>query len=165
MNYFRSLCSLLTVCIVVAFAALGAQYTMASFTLPSVNGPSLGDSNVNAYTLADAINRQNNASFGVATAAGSTQATCTPLLNAYNNITAASTAGVCLPAAVGGTRVVLSNPGGNTMYVYSSNTPFVSGTADTINGTAGSTAYQVTTGKIAICHSVANGVWGCVSGT
>ena len=168
MTNFKKLFGTFALCAVMAFAGMGVQSLFATFTLPSVNGPSLGDQNVNVYTLADAINKQNNASFqGSLVAAGTNQATCLKLLAAFNNvITTASSTGVCLPPAVGGQRLTINNAGANTLSVYGSATPFKSGTQDTINGTTGTTAYNgMTTGLSAICAAVDNGVWACQSGS
>jgi len=62
---------------------------------------------------------------------------------------------VALPSAVGGQTVYVINSSATSMNVFSSN----SSTADTINGTAGTTAFAVA-GGVAVCFiSPASGVW------
>jgi hypothetical protein len=59
---------------------------------------------------------------------------------------------------------MIGNGAGLTIDLYSSATSYVSGTADTINGTAGTTAYTgLTTGKNALCFAANNGAWYCGS--
>lgn len=148
---------------VLSFAALAAQ-----LPLPGTNGPSLGDFTTNLYTLTQAYTQLarvgNHSSLSVSQTAG--QANCTQLdANALQQIaTSASTGYVCLPTAVSGKLVVVYNGTGQSVSIYSSASSFTSGTADTINGTAGSTAYTgMTTLKTAICAAVANGTWACGS--
>src|ERR1051325_3307822 len=128
MTKTKKLTGVLMLCAAMAF--LDAPSLFAAFVLPSVNGPSLGDQNVNVYTLSQAINTQTQAGFqGSPTAAGTTQATCLKLLAAYKSVaTTASSTGVCLPPATGGTKVVINNAGANTLSLYGSATPFKSGT-------------------------------------
>ena len=73
------------------------------------------------------------------TAAGTTQATATALVASYNNVTTgAANAGVMLPGAKGGRRVVVFNGTGNTIKVYPN------GAADQIDGSGSSTAVTLT---------------------
>lgn len=140
----------------------------ATIPLPSVNGPSLGDASANIYSIVNAItqNSQMGFSSGLSVSQTSGQANCTQLgSNALQEIKTSAAAGyVCLPTAVAGKEVLIANATGQTINVYSSAASFASGTADTINGTAGTTAYTgLTTGKNADCFVPANGAWYCAS--
>jgi len=158
-----------------AFRSMGIAFALvllgvgahATLQLP-VQGPSLGDPNTNIYTLAQAVNQNNQLAFSPALVAnGTTQATCTVIVNPLNNFTTvASNGSVCLPQAFAGAEVFIANAGANTIQLFGSNTPFKSGTQDTINGTTGSTAYTgvTTTNLAAQCFSPANGAWFCSAG-
>lgn len=89
--------------------------------------------------------------------AGGGQANGVPLTAAICNVTVVGTIGdsVCLPSAVGGQEISLFNSATNSMNVFSSN----ASTADTINGTAGTTAFALAGGKNAEFVSPAQGVW------
>jgi len=73
---------------------------------------------------------------------------------------------VCLPFAVAGTNVQIRNAGAQTLNIYgqSANNP-LTGAADTINATAGSTAYAPTSNQSADCFVAKNGAWSCVKGS
>jgi hypothetical protein len=94
---------------------------------------------------------------GITAHAGGGQASGVALTAAINHVgTVASAAdSVCLPSAVGGQAITVMNAGGNALAVFSSN----SSTADTINGTAGTTAFSVPTGKTAEFISYQAGAW------
>jgi hypothetical protein len=79
--------------------------------------------------------------------AGGLQPSAVPLTAAMNRVTTVGSAGdsVCLPSAVGGQAITVINASATSMNVFSSN----SSTADTINGTAGTTAYAIAGGKTA----------------
>lgn len=157
------------------YIALGAFLTgtialAAQFPLPGVNGPTLGDSLSNLYSLSVAYTNDH----GKATHAGlsvsqtSGQTNCTQLDNsAFQEVhTSSSTGYVCLPTAYSGRRQTIFNATSQTIDIYASNTPFTPGTADTINTTAGGTAYTgLTTHKTTICSATANGSWGCITGS
>lgn len=151
-----------------ALVLLGA-IAFAAFTLPSVQGPSQGDYNVNPYTLALAINSDTQAGFSAAlTATGtSSQTGSLALVNPFNQVTTAgAAAGVVLPTATGGRGVVVFNSGtGSIIQIFGSNSPFTAGTNDTINGTTGSTSYLLPNNNVAICKAVANGAWACIKGS
>ena len=51
-----------------------------------------------------------------------------------------STGSLCLPPAFAGRIVMIGNGTSNGLNLFGSNTPVLSGTQDTINGTTGSTA-------------------------
>ena len=84
--------------------------------------------------------------YGIVAHAGGTQAPATPLTSGTCWVETVGTAGdsVCLPSAVGGQYITVINNAANSMNVFSSN----SSTADTINGTAGTTAYAIAAGKV-----------------
>ena len=97
------------------------------------------------------------------TAAGTTQATGTPLI-AVNSIvsTVAANTGVNLPGSVTGTTtnsaglvVTVVNNGANSLLVY----PPIGATSDTINGQASTAGISLFPGTVANFISAANGVW------
>ena len=87
-------------------------------------------------------------------------ATGTPLA-----VTGSSGTGyICLPTAYSGHWQIIANATGQTIDIYSSAASYVAGTADTINTSAGTSAYTgLTTHKTAICFAYANGAWACGS--
>lgn len=140
----------------------------ATLPLPGINGPSLGDTVTNLFTLTQSYVGALNLNFSPAVVAGpaATQATCFAIFNPHNNvITSAANGALCLPTAFAGRDVLIGNASGQTLNIFGSNQPFVPGVQDTINGTTGSTAYaSVITGKNAECFAPANGVWYCSAG-
>lgn len=142
----------------------------ATIPLPSVNGPFLGDPNANIYSLTNAVTLNNQMGFHptLSVSQTATQAGCTQLDNnpLQEVKTSASTGSVCLPTAIAGRQMQIGNASGQTIDIFGSATTFTSGTQDTINGTAGTSAYTgLTTGKNADCFSPANGAWYCTSGS
>jgi hypothetical protein len=110
---------------------------MAAFTLPGVQGPFLGDYNVNPYTLALAINQSNQQQQTIGITAGTTQtqAGATQLNYGISTVaTANSGDAVALPGCVVGAVVYVINAAGNAFTVFAQNP-----STDTINGTAGAT--------------------------
>ena len=164
---------LLYVALAVATFAFGAWLShiasyAASLPLPAVNGPYLGDALINLYTIAKAHLSGSGYGSGasvtvISQTSGQSNCTQTGLTNMMHNLgTSASTGYICLPTAQSGRLVMYLNATGQTIDIYSSATSYVSGTADTINGTAGTTAYTgLTTGKNLICFSPLNGAWAC----
>lgn len=160
-----------------AFRAMGAAFMLvlvgvvahATLSIPAVNGPFLGDSNTNLFTIATAINNNNQMAFTPTATAGAaaTQSTCFAITNPLSNITTgASNGSICLPTATAGRELFIANSTGQTLNIFGSNTPFTIGTQDTINGTTGSTSYSsLTSGKNAQCFTPANGAWFCASGS
>lgn len=137
---------------------------------PGTTGPWLGDTNFNISSLWNAYVTGSGYNFttSLSVSQTATQVACTQLTSdAIQNITvSAGTGSVCLPTAVGGKQVYISNSTGSTVDIFSSNTSFTPGTTDTINTAAGSSAYTgLTTHKIADCVAVANGAWFCASGS
>jgi len=160
-----------------AFRAMGAAFALvllgvsahAVFILDPPNGPSLGTQNVNPYTLATAIgtNTQQNFQPAIVIGPSNAQATCTQLVGPMVNLITSSIANgsVCLPQAFAGREIMINNATGQTVNIFGSNSPFTVGTADTINGTAGSTAYtSLTNNKNSACFAPANGTWACNTG-
>jgi hypothetical protein len=80
--------------------------------------------------------------------------------------TVASTSdSVCLPFAIQGTNMSIHNAGAQTVNIFGqSANNLLTGSADTINGTAGSSAYSMISQNSAECFAAKNGVWACVQG-
>jgi hypothetical protein len=141
----------------------------AAQPLPGINGPSLGDPAANLYTLTQAYLSGSGfgtgASSGISPSQTSGQANCTQtgLTNKLHYLkTSAGTGYICLPVAASGRDIKYYNATGQTIDVYSTPNGFTPGTADTINGTAGTSAYtSLTTGKNMECFAYANGAWTC----
>jgi hypothetical protein len=155
-----------------AFVLLGAIAQHALAVLPTpLTGPSMGDQNTNIFTLQQAVTFNNQNGFSAALTANNanSQSTCTALTNPLNLVTTStSTGSLCLPTAVAGRIVMIGNGTSNGLNLFGSNTTFVVGTQDTINGTTGSTANTTvlpsassTANKNAFCFSPANGAWNC----
>lgn len=103
---------------------------------------------------------QNHAYLSGVTAAGTTQATCTPLPATAGLIevdTTASSTGVCLPPALPGTDFAVYNNGANTLTFYPAilNNP-VTAAQDTINNTTSLTA---TTKTMRYFFCAKAGIW------
>lgn len=151
-----------------ALVLLGAV-SYAALQLPGVQGPFLGDQNTNLYSVAQAINQNNQNAVSNLTSTTALQASCGVITNPLNVIiTSVATGSICLPPATAGRIVFIANATANAANLFGSNTPFVPGTQDTINGVTGSTANTttiVTAGaaatKQAFCFSPANGAWNC----
>lgn len=94
---------------------------------------------------------------GIVAHAGGGQALSMPLVACINRVLTVATAGdsVSLPSAVGGQAITAINASAASMNVFSSTLS----TADTINGTAGTTAYPIAAGKIVEFMSPAAGLW------
>lgn len=140
----------------------------AALVTPGVQGPWLGDFQTNLFTVVQAIQQDNgrNSHVGLSVSQTATQAACTQLdLNGLQEVTtSAGTGSVCLPTAVAGKVVRIGNATTQTIDIFTSVASFTSGTADTINGTAGTSAYTgLTNGKIALCAAISNGKWYCGS--
>ncbi len=152
----------------VAMAATSAYW---GGNTPGTTGPWLGDANFNIASLWQAYVTGSgvNATPVISASQTTTQAGCTQLNSdmMQNVTTSASTGAVCLPPAVAGKMVYIGNSTGQTIDLFSSATPGVPGGAtDTINTTAGTSAYTgLTTHKVADCVAVAAGAWFCSSGS
>lgn len=124
-------------------------------------GPRLFDGN----PLATAIAYLQDISFtdAITAAALGTQAAATPLTTAMNNVNTVAGANdsVMLPPATAGKMVLVANPSAATLDVYAD----IDSPLDQINGTIGTTAYSMTTGKNAMFFCPADGRWRAVSGT
>ena len=145
----------------VLLMVVGAYTAYAAFTLPGVQGPSQGDNNVNPYTLAKAINENNQVQVTnqLTAEAGGTQALATQLSYGINEVATVAGAadGVQLPICVPGAVVYVSNAGAASMQVFGKN-----GRTDTINGTAGATGVAQANGITAlyICTRTVSNVQG-----
>lgn len=150
---------------------LAALATPTTLPLPNIAGPYLGDFGNNLYTLTQAY--QAGRGLGAidlgSISQTSGQANCTTITSVnlstlHRATTSASTGYVCLPTAYAGGVVYIANATGQTVDLYSNATSYTSGTADKINGTAGTTPYTgLTSGKLTICMSPVNGTWYCGS--
>lgn len=147
--------------------ALAAPTTMP---LPQINGPFLGDYVNNLYTLTQAY--QAGSAYGAVDLGSisqiSGQANCTSIASINNSIlhrvtTSASTGYVCLPTAYPGKIIYIANSTGQTVDLYSNATSYISGTADKINGTAGTTPFTGLTASnsFATCVAPVGGFWYC----
>lgn len=151
-----------------AVAALAAP---TSLPYPSINGPSIGDPLSNLYTMVDAYGHGTGlfSKNGISVSQSSGQSNCTQLGSdeLQQLATSASTGYVCLPTAAAGKLVMISNATGQSIDIYSSATSAVAGTADKINGTAGTSAYTGLTSSEAmtVCQAPKAGLWYCMSGT
>lgn len=93
-------------------------------------------------------------------AAGTTQATATPLTGQINNVTTvAAGTGVNLPSSTGvgggaALSIVVQNSGANTLIVYPAQ-----GASDTINGQAAATGVQLLPGTVATFNCTTAGAW------
>jgi hypothetical protein len=111
--------------------------------------------------------------YGITAHAGGTQAAClnlTPGIYLYQVDTVASSQdSVCLPFAVAGMNLNIRNNGASTLAIYGQpNNNLLTGAADTINGTAGSTNYGapgLLTQTNVECFAAKNGAWSCVRGS
>lgn len=102
---------------------------------------------------------------GIVTGA-SGQANCTAIgANNMNAVTSSVSSGsICLPPAGSGRQIYIQNATGNSIQVFGSLTPAVSG-GDTLNGTAGSTGLAVTAGQNIDCFTATTGAWACTRGS
>lgn len=152
-----------------ALVLLGFLAAQSAALVPAaVNGPWLGDNLTNLWSLTNA--HILGSGYGVGNAittidqsSGQSNCTATGNVNMLHYLkTSASTGYICLPTANSGRFILYLNATGQTIDVYGSNTSFVPGTQDTINGTTGSTAYTaMVSGKNLLCFSPANGLWAC----
>lgn len=153
---------------VFAHAAVSPYWQSRS---PGVTGAWLGDDTFNINGIWRAYTFDSGKSFTSAISASqtATQAGCTQLsADAFQQVTtSAATGSVCLPTAVAGKTTTIVMTPAQTLDIFSSATSYVSGTQDTINGTAGTSAYTSNTGsnKTTTCFAVANGAWNCVTGS
>ena len=156
--------------VLLGFVAFSATSPYWQNNTPGVTGPWLGDNYFNIYTIWRAYVTAGGMSYtsGISASQTSGQANCTVLnSDAMQEIkTSASTGYVCLPTAVAGKEVLIGNATGQTIDLYSNATSYVAGTADTINGTAGTTPYTGLSGSNyqVQCDAIANGAWYCAAG-
>lgn len=132
---------------------------------PTGQVPGTGFNTTDGTWLNGLANGQ-NLSFvsGLTATAGGTQALALALPGTATLIevdTVATTGdSVMLPQCVASRVLTIVNAGAGTLYVYgNSATNRVTGAADTINGTAGSTAYQMATTIVAQFICAKTGAW------
>lgn len=95
------------------------------------------------------------------TAAGTSQATATPMIGQINTVaTVATGTGVNLPASFSGLAVTVVNAGANTLLVYPAQ-----GASDTINGFAAATGLSMLPGSEATFNCTATGAWNTAPAT
>lgn len=148
--------------------ATNSYYWSNNQGFPSVTGPWLGDSNYNINSLFTAAARDTGHGFApnLSVSQTNSQAACTALPNdGFIQITtSASTGAVCLPPAIAGKRVMVANATGQTINFYGSNSPFMVGTQDTVNGVNGNISNFNNPGvALSICIAANNGAWYCKS--
>lgn len=123
--------------------------------------PDAGFRLVDGRSIWDAIvaHNANSAAYGIV-AAGTTQATATPLTSVLNQVdTTAASTGVNLPNSKGSRVtpyqwVAIFNNGASTLTVYAAQ-----GTTDTINGVAAATGVTIPAGSSGLFNSAKPGVW------
>jgi hypothetical protein len=157
--------------LVSAFRAMGAAFALvclgflahATVGVPPIpaTGPGLVDG-----TWLNGLAGGSNFAYqsGITAHAGGTQAAAFQLLPgvALFQISTVATTGdsVALPECVQGTWLMIANAGTGTLDVYGSPiTNGASGTLDTINATAGTSAYTLATNTNAIFFCPKNGAW------
>lgn len=147
--------------------ALGLTIVGAGLAFAVLPTPDQGLRLTDWFSLQQAITNRNQTGFASLTpGAANTQSTCASVVTPMVSITTSVANGsICLPTATGGREVFIANGSGQTVNTFTSNSPFTVGTADTINGSPGSTAYtSLTTGKNLHCFTPANGSWFCTAG-
>lgn len=169
----KTLRSLLLGAIALGAAALfvndAVKHANAVIPVPGVSGPFLGDQNANIFSIVQALTLLNQSGFNSAITSGvaNAQATCFQLVNPLNQITTnVATGSVCLPPALPGRIVWITNTTANQVNLFGANAPAVVGTQDTINGTTGSTANTTVlpaaaANKTTTCIAAATGAWNC----
>lgn len=150
-----------------ALIVAGISAAFAVGVAPSVNS---GFQTVEGRWLLGIVGGQNFAyQNNIAAHAGGTQAACLSLIPGtyLYEIDTVTTTGdsICLPFAQQGTNLSIRNAGAQTLDVYgqTNNNP-ATAAADTINGTAGSTAYTAIANNSIECFSAKSGSWSCVQG-
>lgn len=149
--------------LVVAIACVFAATTSRSQPVGQV--PGTGPNTVDGTWLNGLANGQNQTFVsGLTATAGGTQAAALQLPGTATLIevdtVATSGDSVMLPQCVASRVLTIINAGAGTLYVYgNSATNRATAAADTINGTAGSTAYQLTTTLVAQFYCAKSGAW------
>lgn len=145
-----------------ALVAAAVGTAMAVVGTPPLQG--IGPALVDGVWLYGLAGGQNYSFQSGLTALGTNQATAlqlNPGITMYSIDTVASNTGIALPQCIAGTQIEgIRNAGANTLSIYGSATVNpLSATNDTINGTAGSTAYTITTNTNASFFCAKNGAW------
>lgn len=150
-----------------ALVLAGFFFAHASIGTPPVGGMGLTDS----LWLNGLAGGQNYSyQYGITAHAGGTQAAAVvlnPGIYLYEVDTVASSGdSIALPQCVQGTQFFLSNAGANPVNVFGNPTVnALTAANDTINGTAGSSAYSVTNATNAFFFCAKNGAWKAVKGS
>lgn len=152
-----------------AFVAASVSAALAVVGQPPIpsNGPGLVDGTwLNGLAGGQNYTTQS----GIVAHAGGTQAACTVLPAGIAQISVDTVAtngdSVCLPFAAAGMDIQIANNSSSTLNIYgqAANNP-LTGAADTINATAGSTNYSPTTQQNVECYAAKNGAWRCMKGS
>lgn len=164
-----------------AFALIVASYfnyatAGVPLPLPGTSGPSLGDTTTNLYTLMQAMQNNRTAQFTSYTTQtggnpGSGQNQCQQLTYGFSFLTytLGGTGSVCLPPAIAGSEMDISNNTSQTVNIFTVTPTTLSLGAgapnDYINGSIGTSAYTgLTNGKTSQCIAMQAGNWWCTSG-
>lgn len=117
---------------------------IATGNITTGNVTNLNQSGLGAVSVSNAVS-----------AAGTNQATATPLTAAVNNVsTVGAGTGVNLPASAAGRQIVVQNNGANALTVYPAQ-----GASDTVNGLAATVGVKLVVGAIATFNATAAGAW------
>lgn len=135
-------------------SALSLNLTQGTIDAMPVGGttPAAG-----TFTALTATGLLTASAAGAVSAAGtSSQSAATALIKDFNNVsTVAANAGVALPAALAGRRVVILNSGANTLKIWP-----VNGGSDAIDALSANTNTTLTTtNRIATFYCFVNGTW------
>lgn len=144
--------------VAVAAAVSSAMALVGNAPVPGYQTPD------GTWLLGLAGGSNNTYQYGITAHAGGTQAAAlvlTPNTNLVEVDTVATTGdSVALPQCIQGTYLFLANAGANTLDVYGNPTAnAASATLDTINGTAGTSAYTIATNTNAVFFCAKNGAW------
>ncbi len=121
--------------------------TTSTITTAGITTANVGVLNTTGIGSASAAN--------AVSAAGTNQATATPLTKKINNVsTVGSGTGVNLPASAAGVSIIVQNNGANPLTVYPAQ-----GASDTINGLAATVGVKLVVGSVATFNATAAGAW------
>lgn len=147
-----------------ALVAASVSFALAVTGQPPVQGFQTPDG---TWLLGLASGQNYTYQFGITAHAGGTQAACLilPAGIAFLSVDTVASSGdsVCLPFAVAGSDIQIANNSATTLNIYGqAGNNLLTAAADTINATAGSTAYQPTTQQNTECFAAKNGAWRCM---
>jgi hypothetical protein len=175
MNTLRNIGKLLTTSVLAGVFAsaimLGVNILRGATGIPPQGnaGFALVD---NQWLLGVASGQNATYQSGITAHAGGTQAACLALpanIALFEVDTVASNGdSVCLPFAIAGnTGIQIANAGTQSLSIYgqaANNISVSPAVPDTINGTAGSSAYTLAANNNVDCFAAVNGKWKCVKG-